>query len=295
MAEAGQAIPLGLTPSSATMQLASRGEDGTDEIACYVGGTGSYPVQGVAMSGVLEGRTALVTGGSRGIGRAVVERLARDGASVVFSFVRHKQAADEVVETVRAAGEVAHAVPADLGSVADLRRLFDTADELLGGLDILVCNAATSRLASLAEASEDDYDAVMNANARSTFIALQEAARRMRDGGRIVAFSTLNTALPVAGNGLYQASKGAVEMLTRTAAKELGARGITANIVSPGATDTDLLRSTNPPEVLEQIPAMTTLGRLGQPADIADVVAFLVGPDGRWLTGQNLCAAGGLP
>lgn len=247
------------------------------------------------MTRALEGRTALVTGGSRGIGRAVVERLARDGASVVFSFVRHKQAADDVVESVRAAGGVAHAVQADLAHVPDVRRLFATAVDLLDGLDILVCNAATSRLGGLADVSEDDYDAVMNANARSTFIALQEAARRLRDGGRIVALSTLNTDLPVAGNALYQASKGAVEQLTRTAAKELGARGITANLVSPGATDTELLRSTNPPETLEQITAMTTLGRLGQPADIADVVAFLVGPDGRWLTGQNLRATGGLP
>lgn len=246
------------------------------------------------MVGVLDGRTALVTGGSRGIGRAIVERLARDGAAVVFSFVRQKQAADEVAETVRAAGGVARAEQADLEVGADVRRLFDVADQVLGGLDILVCNAATGRLASLAEASEDAYDTVMNANARSTFIALQEAARRMRDGGRIVTLSTLNTQLPVANNGLYQASKGAVEMLTRTAAKELGARGITANIVSPGATDTDLLRSTNPPEALEQIPTMTALGRLGKPTDIADVVAFLVGPDGGWLTGQNIGASGGL-
>jgi 3-oxoacyl-[acyl-carrier protein] reductase len=255
----------------------------------------SYDVQGVAMTGELEGRTALVTGGSRGIGRAIVERLTGDGAAVVFSFVRQKQAADEVAEAVRAAGGVAHPERADLGVPAEVRRLFDVADAVLGGLDILVCNAATTRLASLAEASEDDYDLVMNANAKATFIALQEAARRMRDGGRIVTLSTLNTHLPVAHNALYQASKGAVELLTRTAAKELGARGITANIVSPGATDTDLLRSTNPPEALEQISTLTTLGRLGRPTDIADVVAFLVGPDGGWLTGQIIHASGGLP
>ncbi|WP_020578181.1 SDR family oxidoreductase [Actinopolymorpha alba] len=243
----------------------------------------------------LDGKAAVVTGGSRGIGRAIVERLARDGARVVFSFIRDEVSANEVVQAVRVAGGEAYAVRVDLGSVADVRRLFDDTDELLGGLDILVNNAAMSRLRPLAEATEDDYDTVMGANARGTFVALQEAARRMRDGGRIVTISTLNTMIPAPNNGLYQGSKAAVELFTRTAAKELAVRGITANIVSPGATDTDLLRATNAPEMLALIPSMTPLGRLGQPSDIADVVAFLAGPDSAWVTGQNLNATGGFP
>ena len=250
---------------------------------------------GVWAGRALEGRAAIVTGGSRGIGRAVVERLARDGAGVVFSYLREKDAAASVVDGVQAVGGVAHAVRADLADVDDVRRLFDDAERLLGGLDILVNNAAVNRLVSLADATEDDYDAVMDANVKGTFVALQEAARRMRDNGRIVTISTLNTVLPAPTNGLYQASKAAVELLTRTASKELGSRGIVANIVSPGATDTDLLRATNTPETLAQIPGMTPLGRLGQPADIADVVAFLAGPDSGWMTGQNLQATGGLP
>ena len=254
------------------------------------------PLETPLTPGPLTGKAAVVTGGSRGIGAAIVERLAIDGASVLFSYVRDKAAADAVVERVRrAGGGSALAVQVDLGVVADVRRLFDDADRLLGGLDILVNNAAMGRLVSLADASEEDYDTVLGANLRGTFVALQEAARRMRDGGRIVTLSSVNTVLPAPNNGLYQASKAAVELLTRTASRELAAREITANIVSPGATDTELLRSTNSPEVLARIPTMTPLGRLGQPADVAAVVAFLVGPDGRWLTGENLHASGGLP
>ena len=244
--------------------------------------------------GQLQGMAAVVTGGSRGIGRAIVERLTLDGARVVFSYRREKGRAADVVETIRAAGGEAHAVQVDLASVGDVRRLFDDADRLLGGLDILVNNAASARLVGLAETTEDDYDAVMDANAKGTFFALREAARRMRDNGRIITVSSVNTAFPAPRNALYQGSKAAVELFTCTAAKELGGRGITANIVSPGATDTDLLRASNPPEALASLPAMTALGRLGQPSDIAGVVAFLAGPDGGWLTGQNLTASGGL-
>ena len=246
----------------------------------------------------LAGKTAIVTGGSRGIGRAIVERLTADGAQVVFTFRREENAAAELAAKIATSGATAHAVRMDLGNVADVRQVFEKAEGLLGGLDILVTNAATnvvSERTTLAEVTEDDYDAMMNANAKGTFIALQEAARRLRDGGRIITVSTLNTVLPAPNNGLYQASKAAVELLTRTAAKELGGRGITANIVSPGATDTDLLRAVNPPERLAMIPQMTPLGRLGTPGDIAAVVAFLAGPDGGWITGHNIQATGGLP
>jgi 3-oxoacyl-[acyl-carrier protein] reductase len=134
----------------------------------------------------------------------------------------------------------------------------------------------------------------MAVNATSVFRAIRYAARHMRDGGRIITVSTLNTYRPAPGGALYVGSKGAVEQFTAVAARELGARGITANVVSPGATDTELLRSTNPPAALELAARMSPFGRLGQPADVADVIAFLAGPDGRWLTGQNLHATGGI-
>jgi 3-oxoacyl-[acyl-carrier protein] reductase len=246
------------------------------------------------MSGVLDGRTALVTGGSRGIGRAVVERLARDGAAVTLGFRTGERAAKEVVASVMAAGGRATAVRADLAESGAAARLWDAADEFAGPVDILVNNAGIGVVRTLAELSDEDYERVMQINLRAVFEALREAARRMPDGGRIVNVSTVNTVLPGPGISLYAASKGAVEQLTVIAAHELGERGITVNTVSPGATDTDMLRDHNSSEGRETMRGMSPLGRLGQPEDVADVIAFLVGPDGRWMTAQNLRAGGGI-
>lgn len=245
--------------------------------------------------GVLEGRAAVVTGGSRGIGRAIVERLARDGADVVFSFAGNADAAAEVERTVKEAGGGARALQADLAEPGAAERLMEAAEEHLGGLDILVNNAALSFTPVLiADTDEELYDRAMAVNAKSAFLTVRYAARHMRDHGRIVNISTLNTFRAAPGIAPYVISKGAIEQLTAVAAPELGVRGITVNTVSPGATDTDLLRGTNSEEALRSVAGVTPLGRLGQPADVADVVAFLTGPDGRWLTGQNIRATGGL-
>ncbi|CAG6398986.1 glucose 1-dehydrogenase [Streptomyces cocklensis] len=242
-----------------------------------------------------EGMAAVVTGGSRGIGRAIVERLCRDGAKVVFTYAANEEAAAEVVRTVQAEGGQARAVRLDLADPEGPEQLMETAEAHLGGLDILVNNAATTHTpAPLAETEAEVFDRVMAVNARSVFLTIRYAARHMRDGGRIVNISTLNTVRPVPGIGPYAASKGALEQLTAIAARELGPRGITVNTVSPGATDTDMLHAANPPQALQSVAAITPLGRLGQPADVADAVAFLVSRDGRWLTGQNLRATGGL-
>jgi 3-oxoacyl-[acyl-carrier protein] reductase len=243
---------------------------------------------------VLARRSAVVTGGSRGIGRAIVLRLARDGADVVFSFRDDDASAANVAAEAKDFGVRAVAVRADQGSMDDLRRLFDEADRHLDALDILVTNAAINPPTPIAAVTEADYDRVMAVNTKGVFFAVQLAAARLRDGGRIITVSTLNTAVPAPGLALYVGSKGAVEQFTAVAARELGPRGITVNCVSPGATDTDLLRATNPPEALERTASLTALGRIGQPADIANVVAFLAGPDSQWITGQNLRATGGL-
>jgi NAD(P)-dependent dehydrogenase (short-subunit alcohol dehydrogenase family)/endonuclease/exonuclease/phosphatase (EEP) superfamily protein YafD len=244
---------------------------------------------------VLKGKTAVVTGGSRGIGRAIVERLARDGAMVVFNYARSAEAAAEVVRAVEEAGGSAQGVQLDLAQPGAAERLMETAAEQLGGLDILVNNAAASFApAPLAETDEELFDRVLAVNTKSTFLTMRYAARHLRDGGRIVNISSLNTIRPAPGNAPYAASKGAIEQLTRVASRELGPRGITVNTVSPGATDTDLLREANPGGDFQRVIDITPLGRLGLPSDIAGIVAFLAGPDGRWLTGQNLHADGGL-
>ena len=247
-----------------------------------------------SVSGVLDGRTALVTGGSRGIGRAIVERLIGDGATVTFGYRTDKRAAEEVVAGVTAAGGRAQAVQADLAELGALDRLWDAAEAFAGPVEILVNNAAVGAVRSLAELSDEDYEHVMQVNLRSVFEALRRAARVMPNGGKIVNVSTVNTVMPGPGISLYAASKGAVEQLTVIAAHELGERDITVNTVSPGATETDMLRNHNSPDGMETMRTMSPLGRLGQPEDVADVIAFLVGPDGRWMTAQNLRAGGGI-
>ncbi|SEG87127.1 3-oxoacyl-[acyl-carrier protein] reductase [Nonomuraea solani] len=239
---------------------------------------------------VLSGKGALVTGGSRGIGKAIVERLTSDGADVVFCYQHSAEAAEQVAKETGA-----HPVQADLGDERDLERLFAEAEARLPGVDILVNNAATAEPQKLiADVTDEDYARVFAVNTRAVFLSLQWAQRVMRDGGRVVNISTLNTQIPAPTLALYCASKAAIEQFAKVAAREMGGREITVNVVSSGATDTDMLRGANPPEALEQTPAFTALQRLGRPDDIAAVVAFLAGPDGRWVTGQNVVASGGL-
>jgi 3-oxoacyl-[acyl-carrier protein] reductase len=234
-----------------------------------------------------------VTGGSRGIGRAIVKRLAADGAAVVFSYLQNETAAAEVVREVAEDGGRAFAVRANQGSLDDLRRLAGQADEQLDGLDIVVINAAGGLPGRIEEVTEDAYDRFMAVHAKGPFFLIQHAGRVLRDGGRIIAISTVNTRLHPPGGALYTGAKGALENFTAVAALEFGRRGITANVVSPGATDTELLREANPGETFEDDMAQTALRRLGQPGDIAAVVAFLAGPDSGWISGQNLAADGG--
>ncbi|MFG3705916.1 SDR family oxidoreductase [Micromonospora sp. NPDC047670] len=235
----------------------------------------------------LTGRTALVTGGSRGIGRAIVRRLRREGATVVFTYKENQAAADELVSQL--AGAVA--VRADQEDVTSIRAMFQPVRD---GLDILVNNAAVNPRMPIADLTEDEFDRVLTVNTKFPVLAMREAAPVLRDNGRIINISTLNTVVPAPGHSLYCASKAALEQFTAVAAREFGGRGITVNTVSPGATETDLLRAVNPPEALARTAAVTALQRLGQPDDIAAVVAFLAGPDAQWITGQNIRATGGL-
>jgi 3-oxoacyl-[acyl-carrier protein] reductase len=225
------------------------------------------------------------------MGRAVVDTLADGGAHVWFSWVRDEGAARAVEEAVRARGGRATAVRADSTKPAEVVALFDEAAKA-GPLDIVVNVAGTTRFGPIALASDEDFEVQLALNTRGTFYVLREAARRVADGGRVIQFSTGGTASPTAGGGTYMASKAAGEHLAFALAREIGSRGVTVNVVSPGLTDTDGLVMPKP--AIDHMVAQTPLGRLGLPADIADVVAFLASEQARWVTGHNLCVTGGL-
>ena len=242
----------------------------------------------------LIGKIAIVTGGTRGIGRAIAERLAQDGASVVVNYVQSADKAKELVSKIVAGGGEGLAVQADMSQVAHVSRLFQETVDRFGRLDILVNNAGMGKFTPLAEVTEEEFDATFALNAKGVCFALQEAARRMTDGGRIVNISTSLTVSGFPGTALITGSKAAVEQFTLAAAKELGGRGITVNTVLPGATDTEGFDQIAPQEIKGQVAHMSPLGRMGQPKNIADVVAFLVSEQARWLTGQRIHATGGM-
>jgi 3-oxoacyl-[acyl-carrier protein] reductase len=242
--------------------------------------------------GHLKGKTALVTGASRGIGRAIALRLAKDGANVVVNYASNQEKAEELVRTLATLDRRAIAVRGDMAKVSDIRTLFDEAERTFEHLDIVVANAAIGLFKPTLEVTEEDFDRVFALNTRGAYFVLQQAAKRVRDGGRIVLVSTGGTARVVPGSGLYAGSKSATETFALALAKELGTRQVTVNIVSPGAVETDALCM--PKEMIARTIAMTPLGRLGQPEDIADVVGFLASSDARWLSGQNVRPTGGL-
>jgi 3-oxoacyl-[acyl-carrier protein] reductase len=239
----------------------------------------------------LAGKVALVTGASRGIGRAIAERLGRDGATVVVTYVGNAGAAEQVAAAIRGEGAAgAEAMQLDLRDTASVRALFDAVLGRFGRLDILVNNAAgVNVFAPTADLTEAEYDSMFQVT-RGVYFALQQAARRMADGGRIVSVSTGGTVGSSPGGGAYTGSKAAIEQFTMALAKELGARGVTVNTVLPGVTQTDGL--VLPEAVVAQMVAQTPLGRLGAPRDVADAVAFLVSDDARWITGHHLRVAG---
>ena len=242
------------------------------------------------MSKPLQGKTALVTGSSRGIGRAIAEGLASKGAAVVVNYVGNHEAVDEVMAAIAGKGGKAVAIQADMSSVSDIRRLFDETESAFGAIDIVVANVGVAVIKPLTEATEADFDHVFGTNAKGTFFVLQEAARRVRDGGRIIAVSTGGTKMFFTQTALYLGSKGAVEQFVRVLSRELGPRGITVNTLSPGYTDTDLL----PDRDRIVAAGMSPFGRIGATRDVADVAVFLASDEARWLTGENIQAGGGV-
>ena len=241
--------------------------------------------------GKLNGKVAVVTGASRGIGRGIAERLAKEGASIVVNYTRNADEAKKVVAEIEALGTKAVAVQADVGKVSDVRRLFQETHKAFGRLDILINNAGIFWAKPVADVTEEEYDQIFAINTKGQFFAMQEAAKRMADGGRIVNISTGATQLAFPGISAYGGSKSALEFFTKVAARELGARKITVNTVSPGYTETDMLTDPNFRTIgIEASP----LKRLGTPKDIADVVAFIVSEEAGWITGDTIQAGGGV-
>jgi 3-oxoacyl-[acyl-carrier protein] reductase len=244
------------------------------------------------MQSPLQGKTALVTGASRGIGRAIAMRLARDGAQIAINYAGDESSAQEALRLIRENGGNARSYRADVSNPETIRSVFDAVEKDFGKLDIFIANAGRGVIKPVVELTEEDFDRVFSLNTRGTFFCLQEAARRLREGGRIVAISSAITRLGGFGTSLYAASKAAVEYFTSALAKELGSRAITVNAVLPGYTESGGLDRV-PAEFREQGRKASPLGRLGAPADIAGVVSFLVGPDGGWITGASILATGG--
>lgn len=241
----------------------------------------------------LNGDVAIVTGASRGMGRVTAERLANDGASVLINYLTNEDAAEDVLNTIETDGGEAIVVQGDISDAGDVKRLFEETEREFGTVDIVVNAAAPPTIyRPLAEFTEAEFDRMFDVHAKGTFFLLREAASHIADGGRIVNFSTSGTSTGVPEGGPYNGSKAAGEQMVADLAEELGDREIRVNTVSPGVTDTDGLVADS--ETIEMLVQQTPLGRRGQPEDIADVVAFLVSDDARWITGQNIPATGGL-
>ena len=239
-------------------------------------------------------KVAIVTGASRGIGAAVAERLATDGFTIVINYAGDTKSAEALARRIEGKGGRALAFKAAVSDPKAVRSLFDSAEAAFGGIDVLVNNAGIMKLAKIADSDDALFEQQIAVNLKGSFNAMREAARRLRDGGRIVNFSTSVVGTKLETYGIYAATKSAIETMTAILSKEMRGRGITVNAVAPGPTATDLFLDGKSPELIDRLAKMNPMERLGTAEDIASAVAFLVGPDGGWINGQVLRANGGM-
>jgi 3-oxoacyl-[acyl-carrier protein] reductase len=239
-------------------------------------------------------KVAIITGASRGIGAAVSRRLANEGFAVVVNYAGSAQAAEALVAKIEKTGGRALAIQADVSDPAAVARLFNATEKAFGGVDVLVNNAGIMLLSSIAEATDELIDRQIDTNLKGVLNGMREAAKRLRNGGRIISFSSSVVGLYQPTYAIYAATKAAVEALTHVLSKELRGRNITVNAIAPGPTATELFLKGKPQEIVDHLTKLAPLERLGQPEDIANAVAFLAGPDGAWVNGQVLRANGGI-
>jgi 3-oxoacyl-[acyl-carrier protein] reductase len=239
-------------------------------------------------------RVAIVTGASRGIGAAVAERLSADGLTVVINYSGDAKSAEALARKIEATGGRALTAKADVSDPNAVRGMFDAAEAAFGGVDVLVNNAGIMKLASIADSDDALFDQQIAINLKGSFNAMREAAKRLRDGGRIVNFSTSVVGIKLETYGVYAATKAAIETMTAILSKEMRGRNITVNAVAPGPVGTELFLNGKSQELIDRMAKMNPLQRLGTPQDIAATVSFLAGPDGGWINGQVLRANGGM-
>jgi len=236
----------------------------------------------------LNNKVILVTGASRGIGAAVAKTLAAKGAKLIINYAGGKDAADETVNAIKANGGDAIALQADVSKTAEVTAMFDAAIAHYGKIDVLVNNAGIMITKLLKDTTDEDFTRQFDINVKGTFNTLREAATRLADNGSVINFSSTQTRLLMATYGTYVATKAAVEQLTRVFAKEVGARGINVNAVLPGPTNTELFTKGKSQELIGRLASLNAFNRLGEPEDIAKVVAFLASDDAKWISGQAI-------
>ena len=242
----------------------------------------------------LQGKVAIVTGSSRGIGAAIAQKLASEGAKLVVNYAGSQEDAEAVVAAIVSAGGEAIAVRADISKAQQVVDLFDAAIERFGKIDILVNNAGIMITKLLKDTTEEDFDQQFNINVKGSFLTMREAATKLADNGAIINFSTSVNRGIMPTYGTYTATKSAVEQLTRVYAKEIGGRGITVNSISPGPTNTDLFLKGKPQQAIDGAKSLSPFNRLGEPEDIAGVVAFLASDDAKWISAQNIGVNGAM-